>query len=262
MAFVRKKLILPVLFVSAALGLACGGGDTTTTTTTLSEDGELSQNTSTRPAAELVGGTVSGEELGKWGDPMAETKKRLGTLGWSVDSCDMYKDSGETYYNCSATKGELWADVDISDLSDTQDAKWLAEDNPAAKRDGKRVLEVTVFDGSAGRALGEMILPVGKKMDTLDINAASKILESKGWSVEEMSSSSSGGYTSTELVGIKGGNVVVLETDLEDGQKLTRDERSIEEGMFFVQQSDDSFFSIAVLDEAQGSKLLKSMLGK
>ena len=257
----RSKLILPAFLLTAALGLACGGGDTTTTTTTLSEDGDLSQNTSIRPAADAVVGTVSGEALGKWGDPMAETKKRLGTLGWSVDSCDMYKDSGEVYYNCSATKGQLWADVDISDLSDTQDAKWLAEDNPAAKRDGKRVLEVTVFDGGAGKTLGEMILPSGKKMDTLDMSAASKILQSKGWDIEEQSSSSSGGYTSMEMIGIKGGNVLVVEADMEDGAKLSRDERSIEEGMFFVQQADESFFTVAVLDEAQGTKLLKSLLG-
>ena len=260
MATVRSKLILPAFFLTAALGLACGGGDTTTTTTTLSEEGDLSQNTTTRPAADAVN-VIVGEPLGKWADPMGETKTRLLALGWSVDSCDMYKDDGEAYYNCSATKGELWADVDITDLSDTQDAKWLAEDNPAAKRDGKRVIEVTIFDGGAGKTLGEMILPAGKKMDSLDMGVAAKVMESKGWDIEEQSSSSSGGYASLEMIGIKGGNVLVVEADMETGQKLTRDERSIEEGMFFVQQADESFFTVAVLDEAQGTKLLKSMLG-
>jgi hypothetical protein len=138
----------------------------------------------------------------------------------------------------------------------------MAEDNPAAARDGKRVIEITVFDGAAGKAMGEMIVPPGKKLDSVDINAASKTLEGKGWSIEEMSSSNSSGYSSMELIGIKGGNVLVFEIDMRDGDKLSRDERSIEEGMFFIEQGDESFLTVAVLDEAQGTKLLKGMLGK
>ncbi|MFT5584576.1 MAG: hypothetical protein ACI9VR_002161 [Cognaticolwellia sp.] len=260
MADVQSKLILPAFFIAAVLSLACGGGETTSITSP-SEEGDLSQTTASRPASDKVGVKLSSEPLAKWADPLAQAKARLTSLGWTVDSCEMFKDGGEVYYNCSANKGEQWADVDISDLADTQSAEWQAEDNPSALRDGKRVIEVTVFDGAAGKVLGELILPPGKKLDTVDMNAASATFESKGWAIEEVSSSSSSGYTSLELIGVKGGNVLVFEIDMLEGEPLSRDTRSIEEGMFFVEQADESFLTVAVLDEAQGTTLLQAMFG-
>lgn len=256
-ANVRSKLILPAFFLTVALSLACGGGDTST----LSEGEGLSQATTSPPASELMGANAFGEPLGKWADPQAQVKARLTTLGWSVDSCERGQDGGGAYHYCSANKGDQWADVDISDLGDEKSAKWLAEDNPSALRDGKRVLEVTVFDGAAGQAIGELILTPGQKLNSVDINAASKTLEGKGWSIEERSNSSSGGYTSLELIGVQGGDVLVFEIDIADGEKLSRDDRKIDEGMFLVEQGDASFLTVVVLDEAQGTTLLKSLLG-
>ena len=87
------------------------------------------------------------------------------------------------------------------------------------------------------------------------------LFRSKGWSIEERSNSSSGGYTSLELIGVQGGDVLVFEIDIADGEKLSRDDRKIDEGMFLVEQGDASFLTVVVLDEAQGTTLLKSLLG-
>jgi hypothetical protein len=260
MANVNSKLLLPAFFLTAALSLACGGSETTTASD-LYEDGALSRTRTSRPVSDWVVVPVSADSLGKWADPQAQARARLSSLGWTVDSCDTGKDQDKVYYKCSAIKGEQWADLDIYDLVDTQSAEWLAEGNPAALRDGKRVLEVTVFDGAAGRALGELVLPPGKTLDSIDMKAAAATIESMGWSVEEMSSSSSSGYTSLELIGVKGGNVAVFEVDMLDGAKLSRDERSTWEGMFLVEQAEESFLTVAVLDEGQGAELLKSLFG-
>lgn len=256
----RKRLILPAFFVFSSLALACGGGDTTTTTTTLGEDGDLTTTTSTEPAADAV--QVGGEALGKWGDPQSEMKKRLTTLGWGVESCDMFKDEGKVYSSCQASKGDLWAEVEVNDYEDRQSAEWMSEDDPSAFRDGKRVLSVTVYDGGVAKTLGEMVLPPGTKLDDFDMTAASKTLQGKGWQIEEMSTSTSDGYTMNEMAGSKGLNILVIETEFETGSRLSRDTRTIEEGLFFVEQGDEAYFTAVVLDQAKGASLLKSLGGR
>lgn len=248
-----RKSLIPALASFAALALACGGGDVADPSTAPSTAAPAADGT---PAA----AAVSGESFGKWSSPDDDMSKALKARGWDVDFCEKYSE-GDVYHSCAASKGSLWAELEVIDHESLEDAKWEAEDEETVARDGKRTLEISIYDASAAQTLGELVLPKGGKIHELSTSAAEKAVTGKGWSVVESSTSKDDGYIYGEIMAIKGSSLLFMDWELPSGAKGGRDERGTEEGVFYVSQGDESYFSVGLYDTTQAKSLLKELGG-
>lgn len=246
----RSKILIPTFGLFTFVALACGGGEVS------SSDGVAVSSGSEGAAS---GAPSSSGDIGSWTDPMSEVKSRLSAQGWSVSSCEMYTDSGDTYYDCEAAKGEAYAEVEMADFDSRDDAEWFAEDEAAAVHHGKRGLRVTVYDGAAGKALGEAMLPAGSPVRGLDRAKLEAGFQAQGYTVTESSSSSSDGYQTIDVFGTKSGQSASVTLEYPSSGKGGAEERETDEGLFLVFQGDEDSLIVLVDDDGQAKELLKAL---
>lgn len=247
----HSKTLVPALSLFTLFALACGGGEVST-----------SDGVAVSPGSEGAASSApsASGDIGSWSDPMSEVNSRLSAQGWSVSSCDMYTDDGDTYYDCEAAKGEAYAEVEMADFSSRDDAKWFVEDEAAAVRDGKRGMLVTVYDGGAGEALGDSMLPAGSPVRGLDRSKLEAGFKAQGYTITESSSSSSSssdGYQTIDVYGTKSGVNASVTLEYPTKGKGGAEDRETDEGLFMVFQGDEDSLVVLVDDEGQAKELLK-----
>lgn len=247
----RSKILVPALSLFTLVALACGGREVST-----SEGAGASSSSGSTPSTPAASGPIGG-----WADPMTELSSRLGAQGWEVSSCEMYTDDGDTYYDCEAAKGPAYAEISMADLSSLEDAKWMVEDEPAAVRDGKRGMLITVYDSAAGKALGEALLPAGSSIRGVERTKAEAAFKGLGYTISESSSGTSDGYSTLEVYGSKSGMNASFTVEYPTSGKGGAEDRSTDEGLFMVFQGDEDSLIVLVDDENQAKALLKALTG-
>lgn len=251
----KTAIRVSILGGLAALALACGGGttpaDNTVTTTTSSGGGDAP------PAA----AAAPGGSFADWGT--TELQAALVAQGWTVTECYSYTDEGLRDDECSATKGKLYADVDIDRYETKDDARWMAEGAEGVAVDGKSVMEVTVYNGEEAELILNAVLPKGAKIPEVQPDTVEKHLEKGGYSIMEKSMSTSDGYTYHDVEAEKAGkSYVSVDWEFKPGAGTGDEDRDLDGGYATVYQGDYHDLSIYVYDYSASNALVKTLAGK
>jgi hypothetical protein len=232
----------------AALALACGGGTTPADNTAPT----ATPSTATAPSA------PSGS-FGDWGT--SELQGALAANGWTVTECYSYTDEGIRDDECSAKKGNQWAEIDIDRYETREDAQWMAEDAQGVAVDGKSVLDITVYNGDEAEKILGAVLPKGAKITEVKADTVVKHLEKGGYSIIEKSMSTSDGYTYNDIEGEKAGrSYVSIDWEYVPGSSTADEDRELDGGYASVYQGDDNDLSIYVYDYKAANELVKTLV--
>lgn len=243
----KSPLLIGLTAGGVLLSLACGGSPT-----------DVSDLSIDIPETPSVGTEISGD-FASWKLP-DDLESKLKSLGYTVDECSTYSEDGETYAECEAHKGETWVLAELDEWSSTTDAMYMAEDNPMAARDGKRVLEVTVFNGDAANEAGKKLCPKGTKIHTLKVDTVAEQLKGMGWTIDESSQDQDPDMVYGEVFAEKGESTLLVEWSYARGS-TGGDEyiRELSGGVVVIGQGDEDVFTLSVLDMSASTALLKKM---
>lgn len=252
------KSIVRVGLVASFIGfgLACGGGTT---------DGDIS--TTPAPAGDQAAApagdgaaapaATGSADFKNWSDK--DVEQRLKAAGWTVEECYSSREDGEEYNDCDAVKGNLAAAVELTKYTNEEDARWTVEDEPAAVRDGKVALEVTVYDGDSAAKVLDQVAPKGTKINAIESSKVEAALKGLGFKIEESSRSREDGMIYEEVYGTKGAGYAVVDWSYKEGGKGGQEIRITESGSAVVTQGYEDVVSIVILDADKAKALLNDI---
>lgn len=244
----KSPLLIGLSAAGVLLSLACGGSPT-----------DVSDLSIDIPETPAVAGTEISGDFASWKLP-DDLESKLKALGYTVDECSLYSEDGETYAECEAHKGETWVLAELNEWGSTTDAMYMAEDNPMAARDGKRVLETTIFNGDAASEAGKALCPKGTKIHTLKADAVAEQLKGMGWTIDETSQEQDPEMVYGEVFAEKDGATLLVEWSYQRGSTGGSEYiRELTGGVMLIGQGDEDVFTLSVLDSKASVALLKKM---
>ncbi len=228
-------------------GLACGGGAT--------ETNELSVTPSTDRAATPA--AAGSNKFAEWSDKDIEA--RLKADGWTIEECYSSREDGEEYNDCDAVKGKLAAAIELSKFKSEDDARWTVEDEPAALRDGKATLEVTVYDGEAAARVLDQMSPKGARIAQIDSATVESALKGLGYSITESSRSREDGMVYQEVMGTQGDSYAIVDWSYNENGNGGQELRLDEGGTAVITQGYEDVVSIVIMDADKAKDLLAAV---
>jgi hypothetical protein len=233
-------------------GLACGGGTTETTGVS-----PAPAPTGDQVAAPAAPAAVGSSRFSEWSDKDIEA--RLKAAGWTVEECYSSREDGEEYNDCDASKGQMAAAVELSKYKSEEDARWTVEDEPAAVRDGKVALEVTVYDGEAATKVLSGVAPKGQKIAGIDSAAVESALKGLGYEIDESSRSREDGMVYQEVMGTRGDSYAIVDWSYNENGNGGQEIRIDEGGTAVVTQGYEDVVSIVIMDADKAKALLAEL---